>query len=62
MGSNNPPDILQPVTVAMQRLGIGRTKFYSLAKAGKIPLVHLGLRCVRVRQSDLDRLIANGLA
>jgi len=61
MQDQSHPDRLETVKSAMATLHIGRTKFYQLVAAGEIPLVRFGKRCVRVRQSDLDRLVANGI-
>lgn len=58
---NQSTDRLVTVNHSLAILEMGRTKFYSLVAAGKIPLVRFGKRCVRVRQSDLDRLVANGI-
>lgn len=54
-------DRLLSVKDALASLNIGRTKFYALVADNKIPLVRFGKRCVRVRQSDLVHLIANGI-
>jgi len=59
---NNQSDRLNTVNESLERLHIGRTKFYELVADGKIQLVRFGKRCVRVRQSDLEALIANGIA
>ena len=55
-------DSLQPVKAGMSQLGIGRTLFYRLVKEGKIDVVRFGKRCTRIRQSEIDRLVANGTA
>ena len=57
----NSCDRLVTVKNALALLQLGRTKFYSLVAANKIKLVRFGSRCVRVRQSDLAQIIANGI-
>jgi excisionase family DNA binding protein len=54
-------NLLTP-TYVMMHLGIGRTMFYRLVKEGKIEVIRFGKRCTRIRQSELDRLVANGIA
>lgn len=58
----NTIDRLVTVKDALALLQLGRTKFYSLVAEDKIRLVRFGKRCVRVRQSDLAQLVANGIA
>ena len=36
---------------AMRTLGVGRTKFYQLAGAGKIELVHIGKKALATKAS-----------
>jgi excisionase family DNA binding protein len=47
---------------AMAQLCVGRTLFYRLVKEGKIEVIRFGKRCTRIRQSELDRLVTNGIA
>ena len=46
---------------AFGSLGIRRTAFYSLVRAGKIRVIKLGRRTL-VPCSELDRVVAEGLA
>lgn len=42
-------------------LGIGRTKFWSLVKAGVIQPIKLGTRCTRFRAEQVLGLMERGL-
>ena len=44
------------VKSACAQLGIGKTLFYTLAKAGKLKLIKLG-RATRVPVTEIDRLL-----
>jgi predicted DNA-binding transcriptional regulator AlpA len=53
---NTLPKLAYNVNEAMAALGIGRTKFYELARAGKIDLRKVGGRTVATAAS-LHRLV-----
>jgi hypothetical protein len=53
---NNLPKLAYNVNEAMAALGIGRTKFYELARNGKIDLRKIGGRTVATAAS-LHRLV-----
>ena len=48
---NNPQKLAYNVNEAMSALGIGRTKFYELARTGKIDLRKVGGRTVATAAS-----------
>jgi excisionase family DNA binding protein len=48
-----------PISDACRRLGIGRTKYYELRKAGKIKPVRIGGRD-KVPDQELRRLLKEG--
>jgi hypothetical protein len=53
---NAPPKLAYTVEEGMTALGIGRTKFYELARSGKIDLRKVGGRTVATAAS-LHRLV-----
>jgi predicted DNA-binding transcriptional regulator AlpA len=57
----NAPKLAYTVNEGMAALGIGRTKFYELARAGKIDLRKLGGRTVATAAS-LQRLVEDSEA
>lgn len=63
MATNNPtppPDVIRLLTVreAINRLSIGRSKFYLEVQAGNLPLRKVG-GSSRVRSDELDAYISN---
>ena len=49
---------LVPVAKAIETLGVGRSKFYELARDGKIELVHIGTKTL-AKKASLAAFVAS---
>jgi len=63
--SHTPPKNVQTVQPAVYRcaqaaayIGVSRSQFYNLAKAGEMPILKLGERASGVLRIDLDAYLA----
>lgn len=54
------PAKLLPVSVVARRLGVSTSSVYTMLAGGVLPFVKLGpVKCYRVPESALDRLLAD---
>lgn len=60
-GTPRATDRLLALPVVAGRLGMSERHAKRLARDGVLPAVRLGRRCVRYRESDVARLIVDGL-
>ena len=56
MNRNSQSELLLTVEVAIERLSISRSKFYSLVASNKLAIVKIG-RSTRIRESELTRFV-----
>ena len=59
---NDPGSQTISVEEAARRLGIGRSLAYELARAGRLPVLHLGAKRMVVPEAALERLLSEGNA
>jgi excisionase family DNA binding protein len=57
-----PVRLLVSIADACEMIGVKRTSMYEFIRAGKIRVVKIGSRGVRVPVSELERFVAEGLS